>query len=263
MDNSKRRQYPQYPPQPPPLQQQYPPQQQPMQQLQQGSVGQANGLVGQMGHLHIQPPSLAPAATPAAATLAPSAATPAAATLAPAAGMPYMQQVALLGQAPAVEAMGRAPSATTTHIPSVSPTRPAVHCPPTFQRCTLQVAPQSYALLSKSRLPFGLIVNPYRTVQSHELVPVLGATDNVLAGQPVFPAPAIVRCRRCRAYINPYVQFVDHAHWRCNICHLINEGISPTTYLPTHLPTYLPTLIHHAYSSFVFRLRHEWGWSNC
>ncbi|KRY04859.1 Protein transport protein Sec24A, partial [Trichinella spiralis] len=32
----------------------------------------------------------------------------------------------------------------------------------------------------------------------------------------------IVRCRSCRAYINPYVRFVDR-NWNCNICGRANR----------------------------------------
>jgi protein transport protein SEC24 len=35
----------------------------------------------------------------------------------------------------------------------------------------------------------------------------------------------IVRCRRCRTYINAYVMFTDGGRrWRCNVCSLLNEG---------------------------------------
>jgi hypothetical protein len=48
----------------------------------------------------------------------------------------------------------------------------------------------------------GLIVTPYRSVkEGDEPVPVVGDT-------------IIARCRRCRTYINPYVQFIDGGN-RC------------------------------------------------
>lgn len=40
-----------------------------------------------------------------------------------------------------------------------------------------------------------------------------------------FMGTGIVRCRRCRTYINAYVMFTDGGRrWRCNVCVLLNEG---------------------------------------
>ncbi|CAJ0914965.1 1674_t:CDS:10, partial [Entrophospora sp. SA101] len=65
---------------------------------------------------------------------------------------------------------------------------------------------------NKSRLPFGLIITPYRSLkEGEEPVPVI--TDAVIA-----------RCRRCRTYINPFVSFTDGGQkWGCNMCYLLNE----------------------------------------
>ena len=40
---------------------------------------------------------------------------------------------------------------------------------------------------------------------------------------PVLHPNIIVRCRVCRAYINPYVTFIDTRHWRCNLCFRSND----------------------------------------
>lgn len=41
---------------------------------------------------------------------------------------------------------------------------------------------------------------------------------------PVVTDQLISRCRRCRAYINPYSQFIEDGHrWRCILCNLIND----------------------------------------
>lgn len=40
-----------------------------------------------------------------------------------------------------------------------------------------------------------------------------------------FGAMNIVRCRRCRTYINAYVTFTEGGRrWKCNVCVLFNEG---------------------------------------
>ena len=66
-----------------------------------------------------------------------------------------------------------------------------------YQRSTVNAIPNSNSIVSKSKIPLGLIITPYRSVkEGEEPVPVV--TDTVIA-----------RCRRCRTYINPYVQFID------------------------------------------------------
>ncbi|KAJ3327752.1 COPII subunit, partial [Blyttiomyces sp. JEL0837] len=89
---------------------------------------------------------------------------------------------------------------------------PTAVCPPSYKRCTINAIPQNPANLAKSKVPFGLIVTPYRhLLPGEEPVPVINP-------------PQIVRCRRCRTYINPWVQFVEQGtRWKCNMCFLTNE----------------------------------------
>lgn len=48
-----------------------------------------------------------------------------------------------------------------------------------------------------------------------------------------FGAAGIIRCRRCRTYVNPYVTFTDAGRkWRCNICALLNDGKAPISFPP-------------------------------
>lgn len=78
----------------------------------------------------------------------------------------------------------------------ISPS-PNANADPSYQRSTLNAIPNSSSLLSKSKIPLGLVITPYRSLaEGEEPVPVV--TDTVIA-----------RCRRCRTYINPYVQFID------------------------------------------------------
>lgn len=79
---------------------------------------------------------------------------------------------------------------------SISPS-PHANASHLYQRSTLNAIPTTSSLLGKSKIPLGLVLNPYRSVkEGEEPVPVV--TDTVIA-----------RCRRCRTYINPYVQFID------------------------------------------------------
>ncbi|KAJ3205175.1 COPII subunit [Entophlyctis luteolus] len=94
---------------------------------------------------------------------------------------------------------------------SVSQSPNAV-CPSVYKRCTLNAIPQTQSMLGKTKIPFGLVVTPYRSLLPGE-EPV-----------PVINPPLIVRCRRCRAYINPWIQFVEQGtRWKCNMCYLTNE----------------------------------------
>jgi protein transport protein SEC24 len=71
-----------------------------------------------------------------------------------------------------------------------------------YQRCTVNAIPNSSSIVGKSKIPLGLIITPYRSVkEGDEPVPVVADT-------------IIARCRRCRTYINPYVQFIDGGN-RC------------------------------------------------
>lgn len=79
---------------------------------------------------------------------------------------------------------------------SISPS-PFANADPSYQRCTLNAIPNTNSLLNKSKIPLALVITPYRSLkEGDEQVPVV--TDTVIA-----------RCRRCRTYINPYVQFID------------------------------------------------------
>ncbi|KAI0087345.1 protein transporter SEC24 [Irpex rosettiformis] len=93
----------------------------------------------------------------------------------------------------------------------ISP-NPSANADPSYQRCTINAIPTSNSLLKKANIPFGLVLTPYRSLkEGDEAVPVV--TDTVIA-----------RCRRCRTYINPYVQFIDGGNrWRCCMCSLSNE----------------------------------------
>ncbi|GLG97128.1 Protein transport protein Sec24B [Gryllus bimaculatus] len=82
-----------------------------------------------------------------------------------------------------------------------------VNCSPDIFRCTLTKIPESNSLLQKSRLPLGILIHPFKDLNH----------------LPVIQCSTIVRCRVCRTYIHPFVYFVDHKHWKCNLCFRVNE----------------------------------------
>lgn len=120
--------------------------------------------------------------------------------------------VPLIGTQPNVQALDEPPP--TINLPPTVAVNPEkfVIADPSYQRCTFNAIPATESLLKKSRLPFGIVITPYRSIKDGEPeVPVV--SDAVIA-----------RCRRCRTYINPFVTFTEGDHrWKCNMCNLTNE----------------------------------------
>ncbi|KAM7274132.1 hypothetical protein ACFE04_028796 [Oxalis oulophora] len=87
-----------------------------------------------------------------------------------------------------------------------------LNCSPRFLRLTTSAIPNSQSLASRWHLPLGAVVCPLAEAPDGEEVPIVNF------------AGGIVRCRRCRTYVNPYVTFTDAGRkWRCNICALLND----------------------------------------
>jgi protein transport protein SEC24 len=85
---------------------------------------------------------------------------------------------------------------------------------PKYARLTLNNIPVSAEALAATALPLGLILQPLAPLQEGEQpVPVLDFGDG---GPP--------RCRRCRAYINPFMQFKAGGNkFVCNMCSFPND----------------------------------------
>ncbi|KAH7099777.1 hypothetical protein BKA62DRAFT_772118 [Auriculariales sp. MPI-PUGE-AT-0066] len=90
---------------------------------------------------------------------------------------------------------------------------PMANADPSYMRCTTTTFPSTHALLNKTKIPLSLVLSPRRTLKSD---------TNSAEDDPPVPLVAdtvIARCRRCRAYINPYVTFHDGGHrWQCCMC---------------------------------------------
>ncbi|KAG9160306.1 hypothetical protein Leryth_024249 [Lithospermum erythrorhizon] len=85
-----------------------------------------------------------------------------------------------------------------------------VNCSSRFLRLTTNTVPSSQSLASRWHLPLGAVVCP---LAEGEEVPIVN-----------FGVTGIIRCRRCRTYVNPFVVFMDSGRkWKCNICSLLND----------------------------------------
>ena len=85
---------------------------------------------------------------------------------------------------------------------------------PKFTRLTLNNLPSSAEALHSTGLPLGLLLQPLAPLQAGESpIPVLDFGDT---GPP--------RCRRCRAYINPFMVFRSGGNkFVCNLCTYPND----------------------------------------
>ncbi|WWC69712.1 protein transporter SEC24 [Kwoniella pini CBS 10737] len=125
-----------------------------------------------------------------------------------------IQTVNLIGMQPDVSGLD-APPPPSLLPPNASVTAsPHIQPDPSYQRCTLTSMPTTQSLLNKSKLPLALVMAPYRSFRESD------GDDPV----PVIEDSVIARCRRCRAYINPFVTFIEGGNrWKCCMCGLSNE----------------------------------------
>jgi protein transport protein SEC24 len=94
---------------------------------------------------------------------------------------------------------------------------------PKYARLTMTHIPASHEALSSVCLPLGLILQPLAPLQEGEReIPVLDFGE---AGPP--------RCRRCRAYISPFMTFRSGGNKMiCNMCTFPND-VAPEYFAPT------------------------------
>lgn len=93
---------------------------------------------------------------------------------------------------------------------------------PKFTRLTLNNIPSAAEALHSTGLPLGLLLQPLAALQAGELeIPVLDFGET---GPP--------RCRRCRAYINPFMVFRSGGNkFVCNMCTYPND-VPPEYFSP-------------------------------
>mmetsp|Transcript_2919 Transcript_2919/g.4880 ORF Transcript_2919/g.4880 Transcript_2919/m.4880 type:complete len:1045 (+) Transcript_2919:75-3209(+) len=80
-----------------------------------------------------------------------------------------------------------------------------------FMRLSSNAIPNSVELKKQWCLPCSALIQPLADIGKP--VPVVN-----------FGVAGIIRCRQCRTYVNPYVQFTDGGRrWKCNVCGTFNE----------------------------------------
>lgn len=97
---------------------------------------------------------------------------------------------------------------------------------PKFCRLTVNAVPATAELLTATALPLAVLLQPLAKLRSEEgPVPVLDFGE---MGPP--------RCRRCRTYINPFMQFLQGGgKFRCNMCLFPNNEVPPEYYSPVDM----------------------------
>eukprot|EP00536_Pseudo-nitzschia_multiseries_P012386 jgi/Psemu1/320236/estExt_fgenesh1_pm.C_4710001 len=91
--------------------------------------------------------------------------------------------------------------------------------PDRFFRLTCDKIPATNNIAMQSKVPLGGVVRP--------LAPCPDDEEEVPTIQP--GSAGIIRCKRCRTYMNAFVHWIDHGRsWRCNICAQINN--TPSAY---------------------------------
>lgn len=99
----------------------------------------------------------------------------------------------------------------------------AYNCEKSLLRVTTERIPHSFQLQKESAIPLGIIVKPFGVASSGEEFPAIN-----IGGKP------IVRCKECRAYVNPFIRFIDNGmKWICNFCGDVNNTES-YYYSPTN-----------------------------
>ncbi|KAM3273269.1 hypothetical protein ACQJBY_042927 [Aegilops geniculata] len=94
------------------------------------------------------------------------------------------------------------------------------NCSPRLMRCTMNQIPCTGDLLTTSGMPLAIMVQPFAL--PHPSEEAIQLVD--------FGEMGLIRCSRCKAYINPFMRFVDQGKiFICNLCGFSND--TPREYL--------------------------------
>jgi len=88
-------------------------------------------------------------------------------------------------------------------------------CDGRYMRCSVKTLPATAQVASACKLPLGVICQPM-ALDADQDAPPLDVVN--------FGSTGIVRCKKCRAYVNPFVAWVNNGRqWRCNVCGFSND----------------------------------------
>lgn len=86
---------------------------------------------------------------------------------------------------------------------------------PRYIRSTIYTVPTTADILKQSHVPFALILSPMARAEPGEYEPMIVNMGEI----------GPVRCVRCKAYMCPYMQFVDAGkRFQCMFCKVATEG---------------------------------------
>lgn len=109
-------------------------------------------------------------------------------------------------QSAAQAAQAAAAASNAPPLPSLEEMDLSIQCNPSFLRASVGRIVNSQTAANQSRLPLGLVCKP--------MAGDVG-TENEEIEVVDFGATGIVRCKRCRTYINPFVSWADNGRrWR-------------------------------------------------
>ena len=110
--------------------------------------------------------------------------------------------------------MGAAPGMPGMGAPVKENVDFSIQIPKRMCRFTCAQVPGSPNLMAQAKVPVGGIIRPLAPAATEE-----EEVDTVQPGN-----AGIIRCKRCRTYINAFVTWVENGRrWRCNICAQLND----------------------------------------
>ncbi|TFJ85316.1 hypothetical protein NSK_003739 [Nannochloropsis salina CCMP1776] len=119
--------------------------------------------------------------------------------------------------APPPQGMGPSPvpgMEAANQLPMLSEVDLSIASDPRFMRFTVSKIPNSQNNAAATKLPLGVVIQPM----------ALDASGQDSIDVVNFGATGIVRCKKCRTYINPFVSWHDAGRrWRCNVCGTLND----------------------------------------